>query len=162
MIKEFACNAGDLGLIPGWGRSPGEGKGYVLLITTVLQCGIIILILQKRKLMLREVEQHAQSAQVSILQGSEDSSVCVCVGVWVCVCVCECVCLVSLCSSSNHLGSMQLCDFRLKTKIVDSYQLARKLRCFFDPQYHLCLLTTVALDLALILCSCGHTPSFLL
>ena len=27
--KEFACNAGDLGLIPGLGRSPGEGKGYI-------------------------------------------------------------------------------------------------------------------------------------
>ena len=26
--KEFACNMGDLGLIPGLGRSPGEGKGY--------------------------------------------------------------------------------------------------------------------------------------
>ena len=25
-----ACNAGDLGLIPGLGRSPGEGKGYLL------------------------------------------------------------------------------------------------------------------------------------
>ena len=25
--KEFACNAGDLDLIPGLGRSPGEGKG---------------------------------------------------------------------------------------------------------------------------------------
>ena len=24
--KEFACNAGALGLIPGLGRSPGEGK----------------------------------------------------------------------------------------------------------------------------------------
>ena len=28
--KEFACNAGGLGLIPGLGRSPGEGKGYPL------------------------------------------------------------------------------------------------------------------------------------
>ena len=28
--KEPACNAGDLGLIPGLGRSPGEGKGYPL------------------------------------------------------------------------------------------------------------------------------------
>ena len=28
--KESACNAGDLGLIPGWGRSPGEGNGYSL------------------------------------------------------------------------------------------------------------------------------------
>ena len=25
--KESACNAGDLGSIPGWGRSPGEGNG---------------------------------------------------------------------------------------------------------------------------------------
>ena len=26
--KESACNVGDLGLIPGLERSPGEGKGY--------------------------------------------------------------------------------------------------------------------------------------
>ena len=25
--KESACNAGDLGLIPGWGRCPGEVHG---------------------------------------------------------------------------------------------------------------------------------------
>ena len=28
--KEFACNAGDLGLIPGMGRSPGEGNANPL------------------------------------------------------------------------------------------------------------------------------------
>ena len=28
--KESACNAEDLGSIPGLGRSPGEGKGYPL------------------------------------------------------------------------------------------------------------------------------------
>ena len=28
--KECACNVGDLGLVPGLGRSPGEGKGYPL------------------------------------------------------------------------------------------------------------------------------------
>ena len=28
--KESSCNAEDLGLIPGLGRSPGEGKGYPL------------------------------------------------------------------------------------------------------------------------------------
>ena len=28
--KESACNVGDLGLIPGLGRPPGEGKGYPL------------------------------------------------------------------------------------------------------------------------------------
>ena len=28
--KESTCNAGDLGLIPGLGGSPGERKGYLL------------------------------------------------------------------------------------------------------------------------------------
>ena len=28
--KESTCNAGDLGLIPGLGRSPGEAEGYPL------------------------------------------------------------------------------------------------------------------------------------
>ena len=29
-IQETACNAGDMGLIPGSGRSPGEGNGNPL------------------------------------------------------------------------------------------------------------------------------------
>ena len=28
--KESTCNVGDLGSIPGWGRSPGEGRGNPL------------------------------------------------------------------------------------------------------------------------------------
>ena len=28
--KESAWDVGDLGLIPGWARSPGEGRGYPL------------------------------------------------------------------------------------------------------------------------------------
>ena len=28
--KESSCNEGDLGSIPGLGRSPGQGKGYPL------------------------------------------------------------------------------------------------------------------------------------
>ena len=28
--RESTCNKGDLGLIPGWGRSPGGGNGYPL------------------------------------------------------------------------------------------------------------------------------------
>ena len=28
--KDSACNAGDLGSVPGLGKSPGEGKGYPL------------------------------------------------------------------------------------------------------------------------------------
>ena len=30
MGKESACNVGDLGLIPGWGRPPGGGHGNLL------------------------------------------------------------------------------------------------------------------------------------
>ena len=30
MVKESACNVGDLGSIPGSGRSPGEGNGNPL------------------------------------------------------------------------------------------------------------------------------------
>ena len=30
--KESTCNAGDMGLIPRWGRSPGEGNGNPLQI----------------------------------------------------------------------------------------------------------------------------------
>ena len=30
MVKESACNAGDLGSIPGSGRCPGGGNGYPL------------------------------------------------------------------------------------------------------------------------------------
>ena len=30
--KESSSNAGDLGLIPGLGKSPGEGKGYQCII----------------------------------------------------------------------------------------------------------------------------------
>ena len=29
-VKASTCNVGDLGSIPGLGRSPGEGKGYQL------------------------------------------------------------------------------------------------------------------------------------
>ena len=28
--KESTCNVGDLGSVPGLGRSPGEGNGYLL------------------------------------------------------------------------------------------------------------------------------------
>ena len=37
-FKESACNSGDLGLIPGFGRSPGEGKGYPLQYSGLENC----------------------------------------------------------------------------------------------------------------------------
>ena len=35
--KESTCNAGDLGLIPGLGRSPGERNGYPLQYSCLQQ-----------------------------------------------------------------------------------------------------------------------------
>ena len=34
--KESACNAGDLGSVPGLGRSPGKGNGYQLQYSSIL------------------------------------------------------------------------------------------------------------------------------
>ena len=31
--KESACNAGDTGSTPGWGKSPGEGNGNALQLS---------------------------------------------------------------------------------------------------------------------------------
>ena len=36
--KDSACNAGDLGSIPGLGGSPGEGKGYPLQYSGLENC----------------------------------------------------------------------------------------------------------------------------
>ena len=30
LVNNLPCNAGDLGSVPGLGKSPGEGKGYPL------------------------------------------------------------------------------------------------------------------------------------
>ena len=38
--KEYICNAGDLGLIPGMGRSPGEGIGYPLQDSSLENLGL--------------------------------------------------------------------------------------------------------------------------
>ena len=45
--KESACNAGNLGSVPGLGRSPREGKGYqhqyctLKIAWTVLSMGLV-------------------------------------------------------------------------------------------------------------------------
>ena len=36
--KESVCNVGDLGSIPGFGRSPGEGSGYPLQYSDLENC----------------------------------------------------------------------------------------------------------------------------
>ena len=36
--KESACNAGDVGSVPGLGRSPGEGNGNLLQYSCLENC----------------------------------------------------------------------------------------------------------------------------
>ena len=40
--KESACKAGDLGSIPGLGRSPGEGKDYPLQYSGLENSGLVL------------------------------------------------------------------------------------------------------------------------
>ena len=40
--KESTCNAGDLGSIPGLGRSPGEGESYPLLYSSLNSMDCIV------------------------------------------------------------------------------------------------------------------------
>ena len=41
--KEFACNTGNPGSIPGFGRSPGGGNGYPLQYSCLLADGTCLL-----------------------------------------------------------------------------------------------------------------------
>ena len=36
MVKESACNAGDMGSIPGWRKPPGEGNGNTATHSNIL------------------------------------------------------------------------------------------------------------------------------
>ena len=38
LVKKSTCNVGDLGSIPGLGRSPGKGKGYSLQYSGLENC----------------------------------------------------------------------------------------------------------------------------
>ena len=40
--KESACNAGDMGLIPGSGRSPGEGNGNPVSVMQCMQVASVV------------------------------------------------------------------------------------------------------------------------
>ena len=57
--KEFFCNAGDLGLIPGLGRAPGEGNGYPLQAVSGLSCTCRIFRCSMRALQLRHTASRA-------------------------------------------------------------------------------------------------------
>ena len=65
--KESACNSGDLGSIPGSGRSPGEGNGYPLQYSCLensMDIGawqVIVHEVAKSQIILSD--QHTQSSQ---------------------------------------------------------------------------------------------------
>ena len=64
--KESACNAGDLSLIPGSGRSPSEGKGYPL------QYSWVSLVVQTVKNLPAMRERHGNPLQYSCLENPMD------------------------------------------------------------------------------------------
>ena len=69
--KESACKVGDLGLIPGLGRSPGEGKGYPFQCSGLENSTVCIVhgILQARILDWIASPFSSGSSQISHLAG---------------------------------------------------------------------------------------------
>ena len=64
LVKNPPANAGDLGLIPGLGRSPGEGKGYLL------QCSGL------EKARIQEAACPAGAGEADALQSAGDGRIC--------------------------------------------------------------------------------------
>ena len=67
--KESACNAGDLGSIPGLGRSPGEGNSYPLQYSG-LQNSVDCIVHGVAKSWTRLSDCHLESTQMSFLSCS--------------------------------------------------------------------------------------------
>ena len=78
--EESTCNVGDLGLIPGLGRSPGKEKGYPLL-SSGLENSMDCIVHGVTKSQTRLSHFHLY--------------VCMCVCVYIYVCVCVCMYLIS-------------------------------------------------------------------
>ena len=80
--KESTCNAGDVGLIPGLGRTPGRGHGYLLQYSCQEDCRDYIPCNPPGKNI-----------------GDIYMYMCVCVYaiyIYICVCVCVYVCVYNL------------------------------------------------------------------
>ena len=87
--RESACNEGDLDLIPGLGRSPGEGKGYSLQYS-VLENSMDCIVRGVTKSQTPPSNFHFHSIQC--LYSEEHKSTTTCRG---------CVCLTTCARSSN-------------------------------------------------------------
>ena len=79
--KESACNTGDLALIPGLGRSPGEGKDYLLQYSGL------------ENSMGCTVHGTAES-QTRLSYFHFNIYICICIYRYVCICIYICVCIL--------------------------------------------------------------------
>ena len=72
--KSSVCNAGDLGLIPGLGRSPGEGKGYSLQYPGLENCmDCIVHGVTKSQTQLKRLSEHAHSIYKRFVKSESES-----------------------------------------------------------------------------------------
>ena len=90
--KESACNARDLGLIPGLGRFPGGGHGNPLQYSTCLENPR-----GQKSLVGYRLRGYKDLDTTEKLSTAQPHRVCVCV----CVCVCARACLTSAYSFMN-------------------------------------------------------------
>ena len=65
--KESSCNAGDPGLIPGSGRSAGEGKGYPLQYSSLENSTDSVHGVTKSRTQLRDFQFHFTLFLVNML-----------------------------------------------------------------------------------------------
>ena len=87
--KESACHVGDLGLIPGLGRSPGEGKGYPLQYSGLensMDC-----------IVQGDIKSRTKLSNFHFHKGkeSEKNNTCVCVCIYVGIYVYRYVCMIT-------------------------------------------------------------------
>ena len=75
--KESTCSTGDLGLIPGLGRSPGEGKGYPLQYSG-LENSMDCIVHGVAKSQARLSNFHFHVFQECLVQGCRSESKCHC------------------------------------------------------------------------------------
>ena len=83
--KESNCSEGDMGLIPGWRRSPGEGNG------NPIQCSYMEILWTEEPGGLQSTAKESDMTQ-QLNNNDLDIEVCVCV----CVCVRACICMRSV------------------------------------------------------------------
>ena len=158
--KESACNAGDLGSIPGLGRCPGEGKGYPLqysglensmACTVAKSCGHVSGQGRQDRYAQKGHSKRAQkicietkSETKGCLHDSTDLSHCSSSLEFECTIICNCYNTTSKPSTSGQLDGLQVVRGKTRFKYAHKMQTGKEtipldhpLKCYLSKSKHL-------------------------